>query len=69
MVRAKKPIVRDCILQGSVYVTFLEWKDRFTGLKKIKVSMAGEQMGEVMKRKRRDDDGIKNIQHLECVAE
>lgn len=31
--------------------------------------MAGEQMGEVMKRKRRDDDGIKNIQHLECVAE
>lgn len=44
-------------------------KDRYTGLKKIKISVAGEQMGEVMKRKRRDDDVIKNIQHLECFAE
>lgn len=44
-------------------------KDRYTGLKKIKVSVAGEQMGEVMKRKRRDDDVIKNIHHLEYFAE
>lgn len=65
MVSAKTPIIRD------FRVLFMSHfgKDRYTGLKKIKVSVAGEQMGEVMKRKRRDDDVIKNIQHLECFAE